>query len=138
MSPTQRSQSDRGKQRETTLEGIFYEITEKCGLVIQEEKPDTLSNFLFFVLFFTILKKQKKKKIGKEAAIFRRNVVNELQSHQNYPKVVEEFLESFQEHISDPIRFRMSLLSVGQESGIRFIFFVLIFFISIHKTLILK
>ncbi|XP_031562635.1 Fanconi anemia group D2 protein-like [Actinia tenebrosa] len=56
--------------------------------------------------------------IGVDVPIFQKRLTAAIKSHQNYPKVIEEFVESLQKRSETPERFRLSLLPilVAEES----------------------
>jgi len=50
-----------------------------------------------------------------DRSIFQKKIRNSLKTHQNYPEVIDDFLEGLQEQLDDAGRFRLSLLPVSMS-----------------------
>ncbi|XP_020906274.1 Fanconi anemia group D2 protein homolog [Exaiptasia diaphana] len=50
--------------------------------------------------------------IAVDVPIFQKHLLEAIKSHKNYPKIIEEFVESLQERCESPERFRLSLLPI--------------------------
>lgn len=73
-----------------TTDCVFRELMNKNGLILKKGgKFNTLSV---------------------DQAVFQRNLHLALKRHDNYPEVVEEFIEGFQQFVEDQSRFHYSLL----------------------------
>ncbi|XP_078340386.1 Fanconi anemia group D2 protein-like [Crassostrea virginica] len=102
MSKTKRKLSDQeegktGKKRKGSenendymKDNVLCQVLKKAGLTLKTGKTQNLLNC--------------------DQAVFQRNLQIALKRHENFPSVLDEFVESFQEYIEDPHRFHYSLL----------------------------
>ncbi|XP_069142684.1 Fanconi anemia group D2 protein-like [Argopecten irradians] len=79
-----------------TSDSVFCQLLNKCGL--------------------TLKKGGKFNTLNVDQAVFQRNLHLALKRHDNYPEVVDEFVEGFQEFIEDQSRFHYSLLPTSTTS----------------------
>ncbi|XP_021343216.1 Fanconi anemia group D2 protein-like [Mizuhopecten yessoensis] len=77
-------------------DSVFCQLLSKCGL--------------------TLKKGGKFNTLNVDQAVFQRNLHLALKRHDNYPEVVDEFVDGFQEFIEDQSRFHYSLLPTNTTS----------------------
>ncbi|XP_062618450.1 Fanconi anemia group D2 protein-like, partial [Saccostrea cucullata] len=102
MSKTKRKLSDQeerktGKKRKSTeneekyyKDNVFCQVLKKAGLTLKTGKTPNV--------------------LDVDQAVFQRNLQIALKRRDNFPSVLDEFIEGFQEYIEDQHRFHYSLL----------------------------